>query len=171
MDLPAWESRHKAEVSEKPPLPLVTQIAETLPPGKGLDLACGTGRHALWLAQRGWNVTAVDGSPAAISILQKRKGELAIDTRVANLERHEYSIEPEAWDLILISLYLQHDLFERAKRGVKKGGILIAIVLLSDTENPRKHSVRPGELKAYFDGWDILHYSEDSQARIACKKT
>src|SRR6185437_450500 len=94
-----------------------------------LDLACGTGRNALWLAGRGWEVTAVDGSAVAIDIL-RRRAPSNVRTQVADLERGAYRIEPAAWDLILICHYLQRDLFEPATQGLKPGGIVLVIVNL-----------------------------------------
>jgi 2-polyprenyl-3-methyl-5-hydroxy-6-metoxy-1,4-benzoquinol methylase len=46
------------------PRPFVEEIACKLPPGRALDLACGNGRNAIWLAEQGWDVTAVDQAPA-----------------------------------------------------------------------------------------------------------
>ena len=174
VDLQDWGQRHREESRDKPalPIPFITEIVRPLKPGKALDLACGTGRHAVWLAQQGWSVTAVDGSSPAIEMLRNQIDGLSIETRVADLEQHEYLIAPENWDLIVISLYLQRDLFEPAKLGVKPGGILIAITLLADTDPPRRYRALPGELKSYFAGWEILHYSEEhSQARIAARKS
>jgi SAM-dependent methyltransferase len=176
VNLKAWEHRHRKESEEKAPIAFITDIVRRLKPGKALDLACGTGRHAIWLAREGWSVTAVDGSPAAIAILEERASGLSIETRIADLERHEYSIPPEAWDLVIISLYLQRDLFEPAKLGVKPGGVLVAITLLADGREPQRHRLQQGELKQYFTGWEILDYFEgpvgDSsfQARIAARK-
>jgi tellurite methyltransferase len=173
VDLKDWEQRHCQESRENPalPLPFLTEIVRRLEPGKALDLACGTGRHALWLARQGWNVTAVDGSPAAVGILREQIGALPIETRIADLEQRQYSIAPDAWDLVAISLYLQRDLFEPAKLGVKPGGILIAITLLAEADEPPRHRLLPGELKSYFARWEILAYSEsNSQARIAARK-
>jgi tellurite methyltransferase len=178
VDLQNWDQRHRSENRDSPtgPLLFVTQLIEPLKPGKALDLACGTGRHAIWLARQGWTVTAVDGSQAAIEILREQIGTLPIETRIANLERHEFSIAPESWDLILVSLYLQRDLFEPAKLGVKPGGVLVAITLLAEAIDPPQHRLLPGELKSYFTGWEILEYFEgligqsNSQARIAARK-
>ena len=174
MELQDWEQRHGTERLAGP-LPFVTEIASRFNPGSALDLACGTGRHALWLARQGWSVTAVDGSSTAIGILNQRKGDLVIENRIADLERHEYSIVPGAWDLIVMSLYLQRDLFEPVKLGVKPGGVVIAIVLVSEAPEPPPHRLRPGELKSYFTGWEILEYSEEyggsghATARIAAR--
>jgi tellurite methyltransferase len=139
------------------------ETAAQLHPGRALDLACGSGRNALWLAEQGWSVTAVDGAPAAIEILRERASRHAVklDTHVADIEKHEYRIERSAWDLIAICYYLQRDLFEPAKAGIAPGGLLLAIVHITEPgEEPTYKRMSPGELKGYFAGWDILHYCE-----------
>lgn len=163
-----WDRKFREETREDgpAPLPFVVEMVQGLPPGDALDLACGSGRHAIWLAQRGWSVTAVDGSAAGIEILKKRSDGLSIKALVADLEKHEHSIVPAAWDLIVISLYLQRDLFESAKLGLKPGGLLIAITLLGTG----RHRLQAGELKNYFEDWEILQFAEDSGfARIAAR--
>jgi len=58
------------------PAPLLVHVADLLPPGNALDLACGPGRHALHLAKLGWRVTAVDSSAAALRILRSQAAGL-----------------------------------------------------------------------------------------------
>ena len=84
-------------------------------PGRALDLACASGRHARWLVEHGWDVTALD--IAAVEI----PGAHCIR---ADLERHEYRIEPDMWDLIVCWLYWQPDLLPEIARGVREGGIV-----------------------------------------------
>jgi len=160
MDLRAWDERYRSQDEhDSAPDPLLVETAEHLPPGNALDLACGAGRNALWLAHRGWRVTAVDGAPSAIRILQQRAAH--IDARVADLEKGEFRIEPAAWDLIIICRYLQRDLFEPAKLGLRPSGVLLSIVLITAPgEEPSYKRLRPGELAGYFEGWKILHYRE-----------
>ncbi len=132
---------------------MVAEACADLKPGRALDLACGKGRHAVWLAERGWKVTAVDRSEEAIAALRAACPQ--VDARVADLEKHEFEFEPGAWDLIVISLYLQRDLFEPAKQGLKPGGVLVAIVLLENGSGGR-FRMKPGELATYFEGWEVL---------------
>lgn len=135
-----------------PPTPLLVETARTLKAGRALDLASGAGRNAKWLAENGWQVTAVDRSPTTIP---------GVDTIVADLEKHEFLIAESAWDLIVVSLYLQRDLFEPVKRGLKPGGIALIIVLLMEPGHEQsRFSAQPGELAKYFEGWEILHYRE-----------
>jgi tellurite methyltransferase len=140
------------------PVPLLVETVRGMKPGRALDLACGAGRNALWLAEQGWSVTAVDGLREAIDSLRQNAAErgVNVETHVADLEKSEYAIEPSRWDLVVISYYLQRDLFEPAKRGVVPGGVLLAIVLLGDG----RFRAAPGELRGYFSGWEILHDRE-----------
>jgi tellurite methyltransferase len=168
MEMQGWDERYRsgtrrAEDLDAAPTPLLVESVKEVTPGRALDLACGSGRNTLWLANRGWRVTAVDGSPAAIKILESRASELGftVDTRIADLEKSEFRIEPCQSNLIAICYYLQRDLFEPAKLGVAPEGILISIVHITEPgEEPTAHRLRPGELERYFRGWEILHYRE-----------
>ncbi len=145
------------------PTPLVKRFLSDVQPGTVLDLASGTGRNATWLAARGWAVTAVDGAATAIDLLQKRSAKLgvALRTVVADLERADYVIEPASWDAIIICYYLQRDLIEPAKLGVRPGGTMIVVVHTTEgQEQPTESRTRPGELAEYFEGWEILHQYE-----------
>ena len=101
MEIHGWNERYRlreraAEDLDAAPTSLVVATAAKLVPGKALDLACGRGRNALWLAEHGWEVTAVDGAHVAIEILRTRALErgLKINAVVADLENGEFEIEP-----------------------------------------------------------------------------
>jgi tellurite methyltransferase len=168
MEIRDWNKRYRqrerpAEDLDSAPTPLLVETAAAMAPGKALDLACGAGRNALWLAEHGWEVTAVDGADAAVEILRTRASErgLKINAVVADLEKGEFEIEPSRWDLVAMCYYLQRNLFEPAKRGVAPGGILISIVHMTEPgEQDVPHRLRPGQLEQYFTGWEILHRYE-----------
>ena len=166
MDIAAWEQRYRAQedTSELSAHPLLVETAGSLPPGRALDLACGSGRNALWLAQHDWNVTAVDGSPTAIEILRRRAAGLRIKTQIADLEDPSFTIAPASYELIAICYYLQRTLFVPAKQALVPGGILIAIALLAEPGKDNSFRVEPGELPRYLDGWEILHHREGRDA-------
>ena len=165
MSLEKWNQRYRSgEQLFETPAPLLLKFAGGLSPGLALDLACGPGRNALYLVEQGWRVTAVDGSPVALDILQTRANQrsLQIDARLADLERGEFEIQPDAYHLICDCYYLQRDLIPRMQSGARPGGMLIAIVHLADLDQPQGTPTRayPGELRQYFAEWNVLHYYE-----------
>ena len=135
----------------------------SVPAGKALDLACGAGRNAVPLASTGWSVTAVDNSSAALELLLQlaREESAGIDVRQADLEGHEFKIEPESYDLICTIRYLQRDLFAAIRDGLVPGGLFVGEVLLVSSGDaagaePAPFRLTPGELKSYFPGWQVL---------------
>lgn len=147
------------------PDPLAVQAADLLPPGDALDLACGPGRNALHLAKLGWRVTAVDASAAALRILREHASGLSIRAVRADLERSEFDLAAETYDLICDFLYLQRDLFPRIRAGVRPGGLFAGAIRLSGS-----FSLQRGELRDEFAGWKILFYSESGSAKILARK-
>ena len=166
--MPDWDERYRrGEHAPKEPTPLLRNAIRNLTPTRALDLACGTGRHAIFLARHGWNVTAVDSSRVAIEILQQRAGEagVTVDALVADLERGGFKIEPGVYDLICVFYYLQRDLFSDIQAGVKTGGTVVAAIHLNDGKADARPSnpsflLEPGELREFFRDWEIGHYRE-----------
>lgn len=145
------------------PAPLLVEVADMLPPSRALDLACGASRNALYLAKLGWQVTAVDSSEVAIRHLRKVGPHPALDARVADLEMHQFAIQPTAYDLICEFFYLQRDLFPRIREGVRPGGVFTgAIHLITPGHNPA-FALDSGNLRGQFAGWKSLCYSEAAE--------
>lgn len=150
--------------------PLLIQAADLLPPGLALDLACGPGRHALYLARLGWHVTAVDSSAVAIGLLRAQSARLPIDARLADLEKNEFRIAPDTYQLICDFHYLQRDLFPQIRAGVHPGGVFVGGIHLAQEGRNPNFSLQSGELRSFFDGWKVLFYSEARSARIIARK-
>lgn len=134
MDHEDWNRRYREKDllwSAEPNRFLVGEVAD-LAPGRALDLGAGEGRNAIWLAERGWRVTAVDFSEVALEKARRiaAEREVAIETAFADLT--EYRPEPAAYDLVLL-LYLHMPpsemagVVDRAARAVAPGGTFLLI--------------------------------------------
>jgi SAM-dependent methyltransferase len=131
VDAEAWDERYRATEllwSAGPNIWVEKRLAG-VKPGRGLDLASGEGRNAIWLAQRGWKMTAVDFSAVAIE-----RGR-SVSDEVEFIEADVLTWAPEdatGFDLVLIA-YLQveaeplSDLVRRATTWVNPGGELFMV--------------------------------------------
>ena len=135
-----------------PPSPWVTRFAPLIAPGsRVLDLACGAGRHTLWLLDAGCAVTAVDRDPDALAKLARRAS--------SRLSLLRYDLETGArWPLgnarfagIVVANYLHRPLFPALTEALAPGGALIYETFAAGNERfgrPRNPDflLRPGEL-------------------------
>src|SRR5260370_4295507 len=78
-----WKPKHRLAPGALPsePASIVRELLSLLPAGPALDIACGTGRHALLLAERGQHVTAIDFSTIALDILEARARSTGVPLR------------------------------------------------------------------------------------------
>jgi SAM-dependent methyltransferase len=138
MEAAEWDERYRSAelVWGTEPNLFVRQQCEALPVAEALDLACGEGRNALWLARLGWTVTGVDYSAAAIeraeSLTAREPAEVAerLTWRVADITRE--LPPPGSVDLVLISyLHLvpveQEAVFASAAAAVRPEGHLVVV--------------------------------------------
>lgn len=111
MDAQAWDERYAATelVWSAEPNQFVAEELAGLTPGQALDLAAGEGRNAIWLARRGWTVTASDFSQVALD----KGAQLARDTELSWVRGDATTWdEPAAYDLVVVA-YLQLPAAER----------------------------------------------------------
>jgi SAM-dependent methyltransferase len=93
--------------------------------GVALDLACGLGRHALWLASRHWRVSGVDVSDVAIGKLSQAALGLNVKIDLFVGDAAEYKFEPTRFDLVVLFYHLDRSLFPKMVSALKPGGLLI----------------------------------------------
>jgi SAM-dependent methyltransferase len=175
-----WEGRwsevleqHAAQIAQRPPSAHLSDVAAELSPGRALDAGCGHGSEALWLAARGWEVTAVDFSPSALAHGKDTAADLGEDV-AARLEWVEgdlgtWSPPVEAFDLV-ISLYVHvagsvEQLVGRLASGVAPGGTLLLVGHLPVDPATGAPSPAAGQAQVTTeaataaldpDGWEIL---------------
>lgn len=129
-----WDERYTAEgmLWGAEPNAVVAEIAGDLPAGTVLDLACGQGRNAVWLAQRGHDVTGIDLSPVAVGQARRLADDVGVDVDLAIGDVTEWDPAGRTWDLVLLS-YLQIPAVDRAVAHAKAvaavapGGTLLLI--------------------------------------------
>jgi SAM-dependent methyltransferase len=159
-----WERHHGARSAGGGRAnPLLVETAEPLPPGVALDLGCGAGGDTLWLAQRGWQVTAVDISGAAVDRVRARADELGVGSRVT-AERHDLAASFPGGSFDLVSAQYLHTPFafprdrvlRTAARALRPGGLLLvvdhgSIAPWSWNQDSDTHFPTPDEVAADLD--------------------
>ncbi|HUP34163.1 MAG TPA: class I SAM-dependent methyltransferase [Candidatus Limnocylindria bacterium] len=126
-----WAGEERVHAGTAPSRFLVAEVA-ALRPGAALDLACGAGRNAVWLAEQGWRVTAADFSGVALRMARSlaARRRTAVDWIEADLLA--WTPPVRAYDLVCV-LYLQlpaperRTVLARAAGAVRDGGTLLVV--------------------------------------------
>ncbi|MEV6757557.1 class I SAM-dependent methyltransferase [Streptomyces sp. NPDC051214] len=152
--------------------PLLAETVSGLNPGTALDLGCGGGGDAIWLARRGWRVTAVDISTTAVERVRERARELGIADRVT-AEQHDLAESFPAGRFDLISAQYFHTplqlprarVLRTAARALRPGGFLLIVdhgstAPWSWNQDPDIHYPTPAAIAAELDldpaRWSVL---------------
>ena len=143
-------------------------------PGLALDAAGGVGRHAIWLAQRGWRVKLVDISEVGIKRAEQNAKQTETASSIATELRDlnsEQDIGREQYDLVLIFFFLQRELFPALVAALKPGGHLICKTYTTEQQrfsggpSHPMFLLQPNELLHAFPSVRVLHYHETIQER------
>jgi SAM-dependent methyltransferase len=137
------------------------------PGGRALDVACGTGRHALFLARRGLSVRAVDRDAARLEALaaEARRLGLPIETEVLDLEVPGATLGDGGYDAIVVVHYLHRPLFPAIVRALRPGGVLLyetfttAQAVRGRPKNPA-FLLDPGELPSLVAPLRVVRWRE-----------
>ncbi|WP_072688933.1 class I SAM-dependent methyltransferase [Rhodococcus marinonascens] len=164
MDASAWDERYSQSdlVWGVPPNAVLVEQATSLPRGCALDLACGEGRNALWLATRGWKVTGLDYSVVALDKAARVAAEAPrsvrerLDYRVADVTGADLGGE---YNLVLmIYLHLapteRLQVVNRAISALKPDGILM--ILGHDAVNPTQEVGGPQDPEIFYTPDDLV---------------
>jgi len=177
-----WDKIYRQRVKETypNPNPILLQFTPAIESDQkhtALDLAGGVGQDAIWLAKQGYIVDLMEISRVA---LQRARTEMTSQNirniNLLQVDVDTIDLDPDAYNLVTVTRYLQRDLFAPIKSSVKSGGRVIY-----DTFNVRYLELVPefnkkfllgiGELRSYFNNWQILHEEEeDHNSRIVAVK-
>ncbi len=175
MDAKDWDSRYdQTELMwSRGPNTWVEEVTAGLAPGRALDLAAGEGRNAIWLAERGWQATALDFSAVALErarvLAAERLGDGAsrFSTEQADLLTHKP--EPRSFDLVLV-VYLQipanqrSSILRTAAEAVAPGGMLL--VTAHDPQNIERGYGGPPDPAVLYSADDVVRDIDGSGLSI-----
>jgi len=164
-----WDQQHAESPGVKLPSLFLREIFESgpwkIPRGLALDVACGKGRNALFLAERGFDVMAIDISPAALSEGRQRADEKNLKISWERGDLEEAQLPQARFDLIINFNYLQRSLIRQIKTALKIGGHVIFETYLIDQQtigHPKNpdYLLAHNELLNHFRGFRVLYYRE-----------
>jgi len=155
---------------------LVRNAPPARPGSRALELACGLGRDALWLAAQGYTVDALDISLTALrrARAEMRRRGLRVHFVAADLDH--IPLAPRPYDLVYVYRFLDRRLFGAIRAFVRPGGVVIYETLnvrrLHDfPDTSPDHMLALDELPTYFPGWEVLEASDDgASSRFAGRK-
>ena len=150
----------------------VLDAVKVVKPGKTLDLGCGNGRNSVYLAAKGYDVTAWDKNPMSIANVERIKAQEGLDNlqaKVVDLNALTFGGE---YDFILSTVVLMFleaktipGLIDNMQRCTKPGGYNLIVAAMDTDDFPCTvgflFTFQAGELRRYYDGWELLKYNED----------
>ena len=160
-----WNEKYAAGDFPKEPSPIVREFYRRAPKGQALDIAAGSGRNAIFLANHGFKVAALDISDRALAGLDKHPNVTPVC-----VDFDTFDIPMNRYDLILNIRFLHRRLFPQIIEGLTDGGVLIFETYLMTPEvalpgvHRRDFMLRPNELLHSFLPLRILHYREKLSA-------
>jgi len=138
-----------------------------LPKGRALDVATGEGRNAVFLAQNGFEVDAVDISEKGLKKARKLAREKGVKINTFLVDLDQFQIEKERYDLIANFYFLKRRLIPKIRNGLKKGGTVVFETYLLEhrtlaTGGPKqaKYFLKPNEPLRLFKNFRIQFYRE-----------
>lgn len=172
-----WEDRHRSDDTIGAPSRFVVQALDLLQresaaaapePRRALDLACGRGRHALLLAERGYVVDAVDWALPALITLKRTAVARGLDLHCLATDVSTWPLPPARYALVTVVNFLDRSLLDSLRAAVAPGGALLYETHRRDEQVGAESAVRaefllaPGELDEMCRGWRILIRHEDT---------
>jgi SAM-dependent methyltransferase len=135
--------------------------------GRALDVACGRGRHALWLGSEGYDTRGVDRNPELVASLNSAADRLGLPVRaeVLDLEAPGATLGVDAYDVIVVVHYLHRPLFPALKAALRQGGVLLYETFTVDQAARGKPTnpdflLRHGELRQLVEPLAVLRFRE-----------
>jgi len=166
-DREKWDAKYAAADPESfGPSAVLVGLGAYLPDrGRALDVAGGAGRNAIWLAQRGLDVTIPDVSPVGLALARRRAADFGVAVQTLEIDLEQERLDGNPFDLIVSVCYLWRPLFAEFPRLLNAGGTLVVVQptrknLERNDKPPAAYLLNEGELPRLVSGLDIVHYEE-----------
>jgi 2-polyprenyl-3-methyl-5-hydroxy-6-metoxy-1,4-benzoquinol methylase len=174
-DRERWDARHAvaeaAGAGAPAPPDALRGRTELLPPGgRALDVACGRGTVAVWLAARGFAVDAVDVSPVALDAGRELAAREDVTVRwwLHDLDAGLPAAGP--YDVVVCQRFRDPARYPELAARLAPGGLLVVTVLSEVGEGPGPFRAPAGELRAAFGALEVIHHVEhDGEASIVAR--
>ena len=168
-DQTRWDRQYSSSAGADQPSDYLRQILESdawhIPRGIALDVAAGTGRNAIFLAEMGFTVAGIDISTVAIEKARRRADEKSLEITWLQADLEHIELSTDAYDLIVNFNYLQRSLFPQIRRALRPRGHVIFETYLID-QQAMGHPKNPAylldhnELLDHFRSFRVLCYRE-----------
>ncbi|MDH5764650.1 MAG: methyltransferase domain-containing protein [Gammaproteobacteria bacterium] len=174
--MPDWELHYQSrEITGQPPADVLMLNQHLLSgAGQALDYACGLGANGIWLANKGYHVSAWDSSKVAISKLSQyaEQNNLSIDAEVRDLEA--VTVMQDKFDLVVVSFFLHRPTLNFISDMIKPGGLLFYQTFSGENNNGRGPSnpafrLKRHELLEVYNNMELVFYREDNGLGDPCK--
>jgi len=158
-DREKWNKKYNSKENfNNEPIDLVKNYYKLAHRGLALDIACGTGRHSLFLANNEFEVDALDISSIALESIENCAN---IYTREVDFDTHK--LTSNCYDLVVCTYFLDRDIIQDIYNSLAPNGILIYETFVSHENNQFQNSrflLQKGELKELFDDLEAIYYEE-----------
>jgi 2-polyprenyl-3-methyl-5-hydroxy-6-metoxy-1,4-benzoquinol methylase len=144
LDRRRWEQKHRDAKFLGEPAPFLLECSPHLPPGRALDLACGLGANALYLAREGFEVEAFDWSIEGLRMLAAAARETRRPVGAVACDVTRFPLPRQRYDVLVCFRFLDRSLWPSMAESLRPGGALVV-----ETFNRRYRETRPDFPEAY----------------------
>ncbi|CAM3790259.1 class I SAM-dependent methyltransferase [Mesobacillus thioparans] len=168
-----WNSKYKDRLTKKlspEPNNRLLNLSRYFGEGKALDIACGLGGNSIFLAEMGYEVTAIDISDVAVDYVQEQAADkkLNITVKTADLTKEASVFTDVKYDLAVMTYYLDRSLFPLMKELIKADGYLFIETFFQNGSSgnqsvSNRYKLESNELLKEFGDWRVLYFEENEQ--------
>ena len=178
-----WDDKWSRRPAEKRPAVcalLIKYLGRVPERGRALDVACGLGQNAIWLAQHGFQVDGVDISRVALARARACAEQAGVQVNFFQVDLDEYAPLPDAYAVIVVRRFLHRRLWPALRQALASGGWLFYETYnlrkqIAEREFPAAYLLADGELLRAFGDLDVIEAGDDGGEHgevswiVACK--